>query len=257
MIKNKLIMITALMLLPFSAMADGWLTSGIAGMNKEIEQTNFIVGGNCSGTLIDVERRWVLTNNHCVTRYVTHRTYQEPDANGVVTDVVYEEYKPIEMSQKTYVEHDLVSESAWVGELIGYDAKVDLALIQLRVDFIPHTMAAVMYNGDTPVMRGETVFSVGNPLGLDLSVSKGIVSNVNRTIQVGREQLPYYQVDAGIDPGNSGGALYNEDGQLIGVPAAGARGTSVGLAIPYTKIVEFLETFEVDTEVEVETEEVE
>ena len=238
---KQLVFTVTLMLLPLASLADGWMTSGIAGMNEEIEQTNFIVGGNCSGTLIDLEQRWILTNHHCVVRYIKHKIYQEPDQYGIVHDVKYEEYKPIDLSQKTYKDHDLVAQSSWVGELIGYDVKTDLALIQLRATEIPHSVAATLYASEEAPMRGETVFAVGNPLGLDLSVTKGIISSVNRRIKVTRESLPYYQIDALINGGNSGGALYNEDGALIGVPAAGGKG--IGLAIPYTKIHEFLETF--------------
>jgi hypothetical protein len=75
-------------------------------------------------------------------------------------------------------------------------------------------------------------------------LTEGVVSSINRKFAVGDDDqaLPFIGVDAAVNPGNSGGALYNADGELIGVPAAGARGaTGLGFAIPVALIRKILD----------------
>lgn len=226
--------ITALALSASSALA--W---EVEDLNEHIEQTNFIVGDHCSGTLISVEHRLVLTNEHCTNKYVRTRSDKVVNDKGVVSDVKVQYFDDVPVSQKVYKDHKLVSQSSYIGDLVDFEVETDLSLIQLRVENLPHTREAEFFTGDR-VYRGEVAYAIGNPMMLDASVTKGIVSNVNRLIRVGRDERAYYQMDAGIVGGSSGGSLYNEDGLLIGVPAAAARGTSVGLAIPYNIVQSFL-----------------
>lgn len=211
----------------------------VEDLNDHIEQTNFIVGNHCSGTLISVEHRLILTNEHCTNKYVRARTEKVVNEKGVVSDVRMQYFDDVPVSQKVYKDHKLVSQSSYIGDLVDFEAETDLSLIQLRIENLPHTREAEFFTGDR-VYRGEVAYAIGNPMMLDASVTKGIVSNVNRLIQVGRDERAYYQMDAGIVGGSSGGSLYNNDGLLIGVPAAAARGTSVGLSIPYTVVQRFL-----------------
>ncbi len=84
---------------------------------------------------------------------------------------------------------------------------------------------------------GDGVFAVGNPLGLERSVSQGILSTLNRNF----EGLIYLQTDAAINPGNSGGPLFNLQGEVIGVTNMGFRGTdNLGFAIPINYVKDFL-----------------
>lgn len=219
-----------------STMAFAWTDA--LSMNRHIEQTNFIVGDHCSATLIDVNNRLLLTNNHCVIKYL-RTTDREIITDGVVEKKKVEDNIDVPLSQKSYTKHRVVSSASYNATIVFRDPALDLALLQMRADTIPQSISSPLFTGEK-VMRGETVFVVGNPMGLDASVTKGIISSTNRFLRVGGVERPYLQVDAGITGGNSGGALYNEFGQLIGVPAAGARGTSIGLAIPYYYIHDFL-----------------
>jgi serine protease Do len=84
---------------------------------------------------------------------------------------------------------------------------------------------------------GDGVFAVGNPLGLERSVSQGIISTLNRNF----EGLVYLQTDAAINPGNSGGPLFNMKGEVVGVTNMGFRGTdNLGFAIPVPYVKDFL-----------------
>jgi serine protease Do len=114
-------------------------------------------------------------------------------------------------------------------KVIGKDAKTDLALIKIKpVDSLP-----VADTGDSDKLRvGDWVMAIGNPFGLEQTVTVGIVSAKGRVIGAG----PYdnfIQTDASINPGNSGGPLFNMEGQVIGINTAiVAQGQGIGFAIP-------------------------
>lgn len=209
-------------------------------MNVEIEQTNFIVGNHCSATLVDVEQRILLTNHHCIQQFVTKEKRNVTDEDGIIHEKWFEVLKPVPVSQKSYADFELVSEASYIGDIVAFEEDVDLALVQLKVNKLPHTKEANIFMGDQ-LYRGETVYAVGNPRMLDLSVSKGVISALNRKIMVSGKEFRYYQIDARIAGGSSGGALYNEEGSLIGVPAAGSQDGAINLAIPVTVIRKFFE----------------
>jgi serine protease Do len=123
-------------------------------------------------------------------------------------------------------------------EIVALNPFFDLALLKLPLpkDLKPNHVVL----GDLDdVNSGAGVFAVGNPLGLERSVSQGIVSNRNRNI----EGQIYLQTDAAINPGNSGGPLFNLRGEVIGVTSRGARkdiAESLGFAIPITYVKDFL-----------------
>jgi serine protease Do len=114
-------------------------------------------------------------------------------------------------------------------EVIGTDKETDLALLKIKTDKpLPY-----LTFGDSDALKvGQWVMAIGNPFGLDHTVTAGIVSAKGRTIGAG----PYdnfIQTDASINPGNSGGPLINLDGQVIGINTAiVASGQGIGFAIP-------------------------
>ncbi len=119
------------------------------------------------------------------------------------------------------------------GTLVGKDPRVDLALVQ----FTSTARVPVARLGDSDQVRvGEWVLAVGNPFGLESTVTAGIISAVGRT--GGPEGLiaDFIQTDAAINPGNSGGALINERGEVIGINTwiASTTGTytGIGFAVP-------------------------
>ena len=95
-------------------------------------------------------------------------------------------------------------------ELIGYNKEFDLALLKIEGEYTELELS----NSDN-VQVGEKVIAIGNPLGLQFSVSEGIVSAVKRE---GINKIPaYIQTDAALNPGNSGGPLINKQGKVIGI----------------------------------------
>lgn len=121
--------------------------------------------------------------------------------------------------------------------IVGKDDKMDLALIQIKDSDkkVPTTIKSVPLGDSDRVRIAETVVAVGNPFGLQNTVTRGIVSAKNRTIGLG----PFdnlLQTDASINPGNSGGPLFNVHGEVIGINTAirsdTGQSSGVGFAIP-------------------------
>lgn len=121
-------------------------------------------------------------------------------------------------------------------EIVALNPFVDLAL--LRIPPRKDLKLKPVYLGSLEGLNaGDGVFAVGNPLGLERSVSQGIISTLNRNF----EGLIYLQTDAAINPGNSGGPLFNLKGEVVGVTNMGFRGTdNLGFAIPVTYVKDFL-----------------
>jgi serine protease Do len=132
-------------------------------------------------------------------------------------------------------------------EIVALNPFVDLALLRLppQKDL---KFAHVVLGSLDDLNAGDGVFAIGNPLGLERSVSQGIVSTRNRNF----EGQVYLQTDAAINPGNSGGPLFNLRGEVIGVTNMKAtQGDNLGFAIPIGAVKDFLrnrEAFSFDKE---------
>jgi len=114
-------------------------------------------------------------------------------------------------------------------KVVGRDNRVDLAL--LRIDGAQRL--TVLPLGDSNRLRvGEFVLALGNPFGLEQSVSFGIVSRKGAPLTVAAPGFDFIQTDAAINPGNSGGPLVNVAGEVVGVNSMAARNGSIGFAIP-------------------------
>lgn len=128
-----------------------------------------------------------------------------------------------------------------VVKILGHDPKTDLALLKVE----PKKPLKAVTFGDSSVMRvGDWVMAIGNPFGLGGSVTVGIISATKRDINAGPYD-DFLQTDAAINRGNSGGPLFNMDGQVIGVntaiisPTGGSIG--IGFAVPSNSAVQVLE----------------
>ena len=114
-------------------------------------------------------------------------------------------------------------------KIIGRDAQTDIALIRIK----PTERLPVAEIGDSDKLRvGEWVLAIGNPFGLEQTVTAGIVSAKGRVIGAGPFDN-FIQTDASINPGNSGGPLFNMEGKVIGINTAiVAQGQGIGFAVP-------------------------
>ena len=154
------------------------------------------------------------------------------DSNG---DIVTNNHV---VSGEQSIEVLLSNGSTEQAQLIGTNAADDLAVVRIA----PFAHMTVAQLGDSSkLVVGQEVMAVGNPLGITETATRGIVSALNRSVteSAGTTLSQAIQTDAALNPGNSGGALVNLQGQLIGIPTLGAVNTEtnttangVSFAIP-------------------------
>ena len=133
----------------------------------------------------------------------------------------------------------LQNQKVYDAAIVGYDDDKDIAVLKVSDPEALGEMKPLTIGTSGDAMVGQRVFAIGNPFGLDHTLTTGIISGLGREIQSGNTGRPIdgiIQTDAAINPGNSGGPLLNSSGQLIGVNTAiySASGTSsgVGFALP-------------------------
>ncbi|MBW4591455.1 MAG: trypsin-like peptidase domain-containing protein [Brasilonema angustatum HA4187-MV1] len=122
------------------------------------------------------------------------------------------------------------------GKVQGVDEVTDLAVVKINAGA---DLPIAPLGSSTKVQVGDWAIAVGNPLGLDNTVTLGIISTLRRSsslVGIGNKRLDFIQTDAAINPGNSGGPLVNAQGEVIGINTA-IRGdaTGIGFAIPIDK----------------------
>ena len=186
-------------------------------------------GGNGSGVVLSSDG-YILTNAHVVS------------INGTTENV--------RLSVRTN------DGGVFPAKLVGADPTNDLAVIKIEPT---KPLTSIVFGDSSRINVGDQVVAIGAPLGLEASVTRGIISALNRTIQVASSESPdqsslefwsgdagrpinlnVIQTDAAINPGNSGGALVNDQGELVGINVAIATAGSfaqsgnigVGFAIP-------------------------
>ncbi len=134
------------------------------------------------------------------------------------------------------IEVTLADNSSWKATLVGVAADKDIAVLRISA---PANRLSPITVGDSETLQvGQKVFAIGNPFGLDQTITSGIVSALGREIKsvTGRTIQGVIQTDAAINPGNSGGPLLDSSGRLIGVntmiysPSGGSAG--IGFAVP-------------------------
>ncbi len=121
-------------------------------------------------------------------------------------------------------------------EIMAVNNHLDLALLKLdQVNNVPYPFAPIEENERLEI--GQTVFAIGNPLGLERTMSQGVVSTKQRSFG----GITYVQTDAAINPGNSGGPLFNTAGEVVGITNMGILGgEALGFAIPARYVKDFI-----------------
>ncbi|HWS54034.1 MAG TPA: trypsin-like peptidase domain-containing protein [Pyrinomonadaceae bacterium] len=184
------------------------ISPGVVSINTTTQPRGFFDPGgqgSGSGSVID-EQGHILTNNHVVD-----------DASAVAVSFG---------GDKTYP-----------ARVVGRDPDTDLAVI--RVENAPRELLRVVPLGDSDrLVVGQKVLAIGNPFGLDRTLTTGVISGLQRPIRAQNDRIieGAIQTDASINPGNSGGPLLDSQGRMIGInsqiltPAGGSVG--VGFAVP-------------------------
>jgi serine protease Do len=142
------------------------------------------------------------------------------------------------ISQATQIRVQLAGDKVYSARTIGSDPTNDLAIIKIEADArLPH----LPMGNSEDLMIGESVIAIGNPFGLQHTVTTGVVSALGRSLleggqTQGRNPSDFIQTDASINPGNSGGPLLNIFGELIGINTAiFSKAQGIGFAIPISR----------------------
>lgn len=147
----------------------------------------------------------------------------------------------VQMANKVFITMNNGKQAEAVIAAISPDNDLAILKITPTEDLRPARIAS-------DAMIGETVIAVGDPLGLENSISAGIISGLDRDLNIGNMSPVFkglIQTDASINQGSSGGALFNLDGELVGINLAVVQGAnSIAFAIPYTKIKKVLKEYD-------------
>jgi serine protease Do len=182
----------------------------VAGSRRNIYGISNTSVGEGSGIIISKDG-YVMTNYHVVS-------YADPRSG---------------QSRNTVLEVFLPDGREAEAEFVGGDSDTDLAVIRISLANLP--VAELGNSAELEV--GELAVAIGNPLGMEFagSVTAGVISALNRTVNMGDKTMNLIQTDAAINEGNSGGALLNSRGQVIGINSAKIAASGVeglGFAIP-------------------------
>ena len=190
----------------------------VVGIEVEYKVNSFFSknSGNAtaegSGVIIS-EDGYILTNNHVISSSSSSSYYELGDATSI----------------KVYLYND---ETPYTATIVGKDEQSDLAVVKIEKD----GLTAAELGDSSSIQVGEWCMAIGNPLGMKSSVTTGTISAVNREVtEEDGQVLNVIQTCAAINSGNSGGALVNSQGQVIGINTMKASGTGiegVGFAIP-------------------------
>lgn len=176
-----------------------------------------------------------ITNKAYARDYANRKVLVERGAgSGVIFDAngyIATNYHVVQNAQEIMV--SLADGRTFTGKVLGVDPATDLAVVKIDATELP---VAVLGDSDS-LLVGEPAIAIGNPLGMEFrgSVTVGVISALNRPIEIGERKFKLIQTDAAINPGNSGGALVNADGVVVGINSAkisvaGVEG--MGFSIP-------------------------
>jgi len=201
------------------------------------EQANIAVYENCNRAVVHINTRSIRTDN-----FFFVETPSEGSGSGWVIDKkghIVTNFHVVDGAQDVQV--TLSSGQTYEASLVGRDLTNDVAVI--RIDAPQQELFPLPMGDSSSLLVGQKVYAIGNPFGLERTFTTGVVSSLNRTLPSRRNRRymkSIIQVDAAMNPGNSGGPLIDSRGRVIGMNTAIAsrtgQNTGVGFAIPINRI---------------------
>ena len=183
------------------------VADSVVEITTEFKSTGFwqfVQSGAGSGVIISNDG-YIMTNNHVIVN------------EGAIADT-------ITVRLRDGTEYD--------AKVVGHDEDADIAVIKIEAS----DLTAAVFGDSSKLVVGEDIVAIGNPLGeLGGTVTEGIVSALDREVDVEGTKMNLLQISAAINPGNSGGGLFNMKGELVGVVNAKSSGSGIeglGFAIP-------------------------
>jgi S1-C subfamily serine protease len=196
------------------------------------EQTNIQVYQRVNRSVVNITTRSVQADD-----FLLFSSPREGSGSGSVLDRaghIVTNYHVIEDARQIAV--TLFDSSSHEARLVGSDPSNDLAV--LKINAPAEKLIPIAWGDSTKLLVGMRVFAIGNPFGLERTLTTGIVSSLNRSLRTDNNRMirGIIQTDAAINPGNSGGPLLNRNGELIGITTAiigrAGQNSGIGLAIP-------------------------
>ncbi len=200
------------------------------------EQVNVFVYENVNRSVVNITTRNVKVDN-----FFLRVVPEEGTGSGVVIDQaghIVTNYHVIENVREVSV--TLFNGESYDATFVGADPINDIAVI--RIEAPVEFLKPVRMGDSTPLKVGMNVYAIGNPFGLERTLTTGIISSLNRSLQIHRDRTikSIIQIDAAVNPGNSGGPLLDSHGRLIGINTAiyskTGQSSGVGFAIPVNLI---------------------
>ena len=223
-------------MLPFEGVPEDQLPQELQDLLPFLEEERPTQQSSGSGFLIEPEnldQRYIVTNYHVVEGALASGTADLLENAEVTVVFPQQNNRPIPV------------------QIIGANPSFDLALLA-PIDAsqpFPNVPGLTLADSDK-LQIGQKVIAIGNPFGLEFSVTSGIVSALGRSVpSIGQVSVPMIQTDAAINPGNSGGPLLNSRGELIGVNTSiinpdGRASAGIGFAVPSNLLIEALDNLE-------------
>ncbi len=182
-----------------------------------------------------------ITTEYVKTGSFAQQYIQSGAGSGVIIDsigYIVTNHHVIENAQKITV--TLRSGESYDARLVGSDSQIDLALLKIDGE----NLTSVVFGNSDTLKVGQRTVAIGNPLGqLGGSVTEGIISALDRDVVVDGQTMNLMQTDTAINPGNTGGGLFDTQGSLIGIVVAKSSGSEVeglGFAIPVNEAVDVI-----------------
>jgi len=222
---------------PAGAVPEAAVAPAILDALTPEERVNVIVYQNVNRSVVNINTRGASGD-----RFLLFEIVSEGEGSGMVIDHaghVLTNFHVVEGAREIHV--TLFDGQTYDARLVGGDPDTDVAV--LKVDAPVEALFPVVFGSSTNLLVGQRVFAIGNPFGLERTLTTGIISSLDRSLpgRRGRRSLKsIIQIDAAINPGNSGGPLLDSHGRMIGINTAIASKTGesagVGFAIPINTI---------------------
>lgn len=227
------------------------VSPSVVAVHSEFESGNQTSSGTGTGIVLSADG-YIITNAHVVQTEVYERTQNFGSPFGGSDDIFEyffgnggfggfgnDNYRStLKKADKVTIVLSTDDETEYEAEIIGADENSDLAVLKITEENL--TLTPAEFGDSNLLTMGDKAVAIGYPLGLGLSTSEGIVSGLNRTLNIelsagGAASMTLIQTDAAINPGNSGGPLINSRGQVVGITSSKLVDSSVeglGFAIP-------------------------
>jgi S1-C subfamily serine protease len=224
----------------------------LAQVNKRADENLVQVGDGCSGTLVNVENRLIITAYHCINDAVKSVEKPKTDMDGET--IMGPDGKPVMLKEKKVDDvpihqfwwdaKGVKSEITYNAKIVARDQKLDVAILQLPqkigpvVINIAATESVPLAPKDYSLPRGSVVWHIGNPMMLYGTVVRGIKSADRSLADYGFESVKFYiQYDGGLTGGSSGGAIYDDNGTYIGITVMSApSATFLSFSVPMSDV---------------------